>query len=84
MINLKSKDNIISYTYDSHLELIGNSKCIIDGLKSIAAYNSDKIKVNLGKNYVTFLGDSLFINAFSPEGAVIEGTIISLEFESNG
>ena len=77
-------DNIIKYTYDSNLELSGNSKCVIDGLKGIISYNSDKIKVNLGKYYVTFFGDNLFINAFSSEGAVIEGCIISLEFESNG
>ena len=79
-----SRDNIVSYTYDSNLEITGNSKCVIDGLKGIAAYSSDKIKVNLGKYYVTFFGDNLFINAFSPEGAIVEGTIISLEFESNG
>ncbi len=79
-----NRDNIISYTYDSHLELTGNSKCVIDGLKGIASYSSAKIKVNLGKYYVTFFGDNLFINAFSPEGAVVEGMIVSLEFESNG
>ena len=82
MINLK--DNIINYALDSHLELTGNSRCVIDGLRSIASYSSDKIKVNLGKYYVSFFGDNLFINAFSPEGAIVEGTIVSMEFESNG
>lgn len=81
---MKNKDNLISYTNAPHLELVGNTQCIIDGLKGIAVYSSDKIKVNLGKYYVSFFGDSLFINAFSPEGAIVEGTIISLEFESNG
>ena len=84
MIKLASKDNIISYTYASHLEITDNSRCVVDGLKGIVSYSSDKIKVNLGKYCVTFFGDNLFINAFSLEGAIIEGTIISLEFESNG
>ncbi|MBR1762046.1 MAG: YabP/YqfC family sporulation protein [Eubacterium sp.] len=81
---MKSKDNTVSFVKDSRLELIGNGRCVVDGLKGIEIYNSDKIKVNLGKYYVTFFGDNLFINAFSPEGAIVEGTIISLEFESNG
>ena len=81
---MKSKDNIISYTNEPHLELVGNSQCIVDGLKGIAVYTAQKIKVNLGKYYVTFFGDNLFINAFSYEGAIVEGTIVSLEFESNG
>ena len=81
---LKNKDNIANKALLPRLELTGNSQCIVDGLKGIAVYSSDKIKVNLGKYYATFFGDSLFINAFSPEGAIIEGTIVSMEFESNG
>ena len=81
---MSTNDNIISYTYSSHLEITDNSSCVIDGLKGIASYSSDKIKVNLGKFCVTFFGDNLFINAFSLDGAIIEGTIVSLEFESNG
>ena len=78
------KDNLISYASSPRIELIGNNRCVVDGLRGIAAYSADKIKVNLGKYYVSFFGDSLFINAFSYEGAIIEGTIVSLEFESNG
>lgn len=81
---MKNKDNLISFAASSHLEIIGNYQCVVDGLKGIEIYSSDKIKVNLGKHSVTFFGDSLFINAFSPEGAIIEGMIVSLEFESNG
>lgn len=66
-----------------HLELIGSSRCIVDGLKSIIEYSPDRIKINLGKYCVVFLGDRLYIDSFSYEGAIIEGTIISLELESN-
>ena len=83
VICVKNKDEIISYTNKPHLELVGNSECVVDGLKGIAVYTAEKIKIDLGKYFVTFLGDNLFINSFSHEGAVVEGTIISLEFESN-
>lgn len=84
MISVKSKDNLIGYAVSPRIELVGNTCCVVEGLKGIAAYSSDKIKVNLGNYYLTFFGDSLFINAFSYEGAIIEGTIVSMEFESNG
>lgn len=81
---MKNNDNMVSFVKSSHIELVGNTQCIVDGLKGIEKYSSEIIKVNLGKYCVTFFGDSLFINAFSPEGAIIEGFIVSLEFESNG
>ena len=84
MISVKNNDNIVSFAISPHIELIGNNQCYIDGIKGISSYSSERIKVNLGKYYVTFFGDNLFINAFSPEGAIIEGLIASLEFESNG
>lgn len=83
-MNLKSKDNLISYVNAPRLEFIGNYQCVVDGLKGIAVYSTDKIKVNLGKQFVTFLGANLFINAFSVEGAIVEGQIMRVEFESNG
>jgi len=81
---VKNKDNLIDYAVSPRIELTGNTQCVVEGLRGITAYSSDKIKVNLGKFSVSFFGDSLFINAFSYEGAIIEGTIVSLEFESNG
>lgn len=83
MICVKNKDGLLSAVFLPRLELTGNSQCVIDGLKSIEIYSSDKIKVNLGKYCVTFFGDNLFINAFSLEGAIVEGLIVSLEFEGN-
>lgn len=80
---VKNTDDIVTYTNIPHLELVGNSECVVDGLKGIIEYTKEKIKINLGKYFVTFLGDGLYINSFSHEGAVIQGTIISVEFESN-
>ena len=74
---------IVEYTLAPCLEIRGNSECKVEGLKGISEYSSEKIRINLGKFSVSFLGDGLFINTFSPEGATVEGTIVSVEFESN-
>jgi sporulation protein YqfC len=85
VINVKKNtDDIITYTNEPRLELVGNSECVVDGLKGIVEYTNEKIKINLGKYFITFFGDELYINSFSYEGAVVQGTIISLEFENNG
>lgn len=68
------------YTGEPHLQLYGNSECVVDGLKSIIEYNSDKIKLDIGKRVITFLGEDLEINSFTPEGAVVKGFIMSMEF----
>ena len=83
---MKSKptdDNLFAYTNLPHLELVGNGRCMVDGLKGITEYNRERIKMNLGKYSVCFIGSELSINAFSPEGAVVEGDILSVEFAGN-
>lgn len=74
-------ENVIHDVCAPRIELTGNSRCVIEGIKSICKYNEEEIKIDLGKYCVTFFGDGLYIDAFTYEGAVIEGTIISMEFE---
>ena len=80
----KSSDSIASYSVSPHIELIGDSECVIYGLKGICEYTKDRIKINMGKYCVTFVGQDLYINSFSYRGAIVKGVIASLEFESNG
>lgn len=68
------------YTGEPHLEIIGNFECIVDGLKSITEYSAEKIKLCIGKRAVTFLGENLHIKSFTPQGAVVQGEILSVEF----
>lgn len=77
------KDSLLSDVTLPHLELTDNTRCAVDGLKSISEYTADKIRMNLGKRDVCFYGDALYIRTFSPEGAVVEGTILSVEFEDH-
>lgn len=79
----KDRDSIVTVTREPHLELIGCSECVVDGLKGILEYGDDRIKINLGKYYATIFGDGLYIDSFSYEGAVIRGTIVSVELDGN-
>ena len=49
MKRLKTNDDIIDYIRKPHIELIGNTECIIDGIKSIIEYTKGRIKVDTGK-----------------------------------
>lgn len=80
---VKNTDTDFNYITEPHIILIGNSKCIIDGLRGICEYTSEKIKINLGKYCVEIIGSGLYIESFSYEGAVVEGDILSLEMAAN-
>ncbi|MGN0457356.1 MAG: YabP/YqfC family sporulation protein [Eubacterium sp.] len=79
---MKSNEGVISYTALPHIHIVGANRCVIDGLKGIVEYSATVIELNLGKYCVKILGDGLHIDSFSHEGAVIEGTIISVELKS--
>lgn len=66
---------------EPRIELYG-SECLVDGLESIIEYSSQKIKVSLGTQKITFFGSNLKINSFTREGAVVEGNIESMEFSA--
>ena len=68
------------YTGEPHIELYGNTQCVVDGLKSVVEYSDSKIKLNIGKRSVTICGDGLHIDSFTHEGAIVEGIILCLEF----
>ncbi len=71
---------VIGYCECPHVHLVGSSQCVVDGLKGICGYSRDKIKINLGRYCLEVVGSNLSINEFSPEGAVIEGDILSVEY----
>lgn len=79
----KLNGTVVGYCECPHIHLVGSSQCVVDGLKGICEYSRDKIKINLGKYCLEVVGSNLCINEFSPEGAVIEGDILSVEYSSD-
>ena len=78
------REDTLEYVLSPRLELTGNTRCEIEGIKGIPVYNGNIIKIDFGKYCVSFFGDGLYIRAFSSEGATVEGTIVSMEFCENG
>ena len=64
----------------NHIELFGNHEAIVNDCKGILEYGSEKIKINMGKNIVSFTGNDLFMNEYGSSRAKICGTIITVEF----
>lgn len=63
-----------------HIQLSTNREAIVDGCRGVIDYCEDKIKLNLGKGTVTFKGRNLQITSYIQSQAVINGFIISLDF----
>lgn len=81
--NVKNTENLVTYSTEPHIELIGSSELIINGLKGIGEYTSERIKIDLGRYIITICGADLYINSFNRDGAIINGLIISLELQGN-
>lgn len=69
-----------AFTNCSHIEIISNCCALVEGCKGILEYDDTVIKLDLGKNSVSFGGSSLTIKSLSLEQAVVEGFIVSIEF----
>ncbi len=79
---IKSKQKNLEYFIGKpRLEMTG-SECLVDGLKSVIEYSSQKISISLGSQVIVFNGFDLKINSFTKDGAIVEGSITSMEFLS--
>lgn len=63
-----------------YIELVSNCSVLVDGCKSVMEYDDSIVKLDLGKMRVKFTGSGLTIKSLSLSQAMIEGTVISLEF----
>ncbi|MEG0230189.1 MAG: YabP/YqfC family sporulation protein [Oscillospiraceae bacterium] len=71
-----------SFRFLPQIELIGNKEATIEGVKSVVEYDSDIIKLNLGKFNITFKGDKLSLASMEGSSSFITGTFTSVEFSN--
>lgn len=64
----------------SYMEILGNSRVVLDGCKGIVEYADESVCLGLSKGTVRFCGDELCFKALNCEQAVITGKIYSIEF----
>jgi sporulation protein YqfC len=63
------------------MELNGNHKVSIDGCRMLLEYNENLVKLDVGKQEVSFLGKELDIKYLRPDALIISGEIVSIEFK---
>lgn len=83
MKKTKNKSEIIEEITQPRIELKGNTMCVVEGIKSIIKYTPELIQLNMKDFCLSFVGDNLYIDSFSYNGAIIQGTILSIGFGSN-
>lgn len=63
-----------------NLEIKGNREAIVEGCKSIAAYDENVIKINMNKMSICFFGRNMEIKCMTSDSLIIHGFITSIEF----
>ena len=64
----------------SHIEIMGDREATIEGVKGVMEYDSNQVKLNIGKKILRFTGQALSLKCLTDESAIIEGEIASVEF----
>ncbi len=61
-----------------HVEIF-NSCAVVDGCKNVNEYSDGVIRLSVGKNIVSVLGNNLTIRSFASSQATIDGHILCVE-----
>ncbi len=62
------------------VELLGNRQAMVDGCRSIIEYSDTCIRLSTSRLILKFTGTGLEIRALTDSSAIVEGTILSLEY----
>ena len=66
----------------SRIILTGEDRLLIERHKGLFSYDSQCIRLRIGRKILSILGEQLVIHRFGTDEICIRGTIRSLEFES--
>lgn len=64
----------------SQISLSGNREAVVEGCAGVLEYDSETVKLSLGKMMVQFAGRGLQIKCMTGESVIVEGYISRLEF----
>lgn len=62
------------------VELLGNRQAVVDGCKGIIEYSDSCIRLSTSRLILRFTGTGLEIRALTESSAIVEGTILSVEY----
>lgn len=63
-----------------HIEIEGNTSVMVEGVKSVLEYDSDKVRIGCGMINIGFSGEKLLLINIAEDRMVIGGSIIAIEF----
>lgn len=64
---------------EPRLEIIGD-RVLVDGLRRVLSYTSERLVLQVGKRRVTLVGADLYMLDYSPLGVQVIGTLLAVEF----
>lgn len=64
---------------EPRLEIIGD-RVLVDGLRRVLSYTSERLVLQVGKRRVTLVGADLCLLDYSPLGVQVIGTLLAVEF----
>ncbi len=69
------------FYYNSHIQIVGNDRIIIENCKKILECDEIMVKLQNSLFYITIWGENLCVSNYNKENIVINGEISSVEFE---
>ena len=69
-----------AFLSQARVELLGNRQAVVDGCKGIIEYSDSCIRLSTPRLILKFTGTGLEIRALTDSSAIVEGTILSLEY----
>ena len=62
------------------VEINGRREAVVEGCVGVLEYGEDRIRLNMGKGSIVFVGRRLNIRSFERDHAEIEGFFTNIEF----
>lgn len=69
-----------AFLAQGRVELLGNRQAMVDGCKGIIEYSDSCIRLSTARLILKFTGVGLEIKALTDTSAIVEGTILSVEY----
>lgn len=64
----------------SHIEINGNREIIVEGCTGILEYDTDIVRIKMGRQIACFKGRGLIIKCLTADSLVVTGFLTGIEF----
>ena len=64
----------------SHMQINGNTEAVVDGCGGVLEYDTDVVRVRVGRMIVRFSGRGLAIKCLTADSLVVTGFLTGIEF----